>query len=123
MEKDQKIKVGISVGDINGIGLEVVLKTFEDKRMLDFCTPILFASSKVVSFHKNILKSEVQIQGIQSLDAVVDGKVNLFTVSQEDVKVELGTPTKESGAFALKSLEAATLALKEGEVDLLVLLQ
>lgn len=120
MEKEQKIKVGISVGDINGIGLEVVLKTFDDKRMLDFCTPILFASSKVVSFHKNQLKSEVQIQGIQSLDAVVEGKVNLITVTKEDVKIELGTPRKESGAFALKSLEAATLALKEGKVDLLV---
>lgn len=120
MENDQKIKVGISVGDINGIGIEVILKTFDDKRMLDFCTPILFASSKVISFHKNNIKSEVQVQGIQSLENVVDGKVNLITVSKEEVKIELGTPTKESGAFALKSLEAATLALKEGKVDLLV---
>jgi 4-hydroxythreonine-4-phosphate dehydrogenase len=88
--------------------------------MLDFCTPILFASSKVISFHKDTLKSELQIQGIQSLEDVIDGKVNLFTISKEDVKIELGTPTDESGAFALKSLEAATLALKEGLVDLLV---
>jgi 4-hydroxythreonine-4-phosphate dehydrogenase len=120
MEKDQKIKVGISVGDINGIGIEVILKTFEDKRMMDFCTPILFASSKVISFHKNNIKSEVQLQGIQSLENVIDGKVNLLSITKDEVKVELGTPTKESGAFALKSLEAATLALKEGKVDLLV---
>ena len=120
MENDQKIKVGISVGDINGIGIEVILKTFEDKRMLDFCTPILFASSKVISFHKNTIKSEVQFQGIQSLDNVIHGKVNLFTVSKEEVKIELGTPTDASGAFALMSLEAATLALKERKVDLLV---
>ena len=120
MEKEQKIKVGISVGDSNGIGLEVVLKTFEDKRMLDFCTPVLFASSKVVSYHKKKLKSEVQLQGIQSLDALIDGKVNLFTISKEEVAVSLGVPTKESGAFALKSLEEATRALKEQKVDLLV---
>jgi 4-hydroxythreonine-4-phosphate dehydrogenase len=120
MENDQKIKVGISVGDINGIGIEVILKTFEDQRMLDFCTPILFASSKVISFHKVNLKSEVQFQGIQSLENVIDGKVNLFTVTNDEVKIEFGTPTNASGAFALKSLEAATLALKEGKVDLLV---
>jgi 4-hydroxythreonine-4-phosphate dehydrogenase len=120
MDIEKKIKVGISIGDVNGIGLEVILKTFADKRMLDFCTPILFASSKVVSYHKNALNSEVQIQGIQSLDAVVDGKVNLITAWNEEVKIELGTPTSASGAAALKSLEAATMALKEKKVDLLV---
>jgi len=120
MEKEQKIKVGISVGDINGIGIEVVLKTFADKRMMDFCTPILFASTKVITFHKNKLKLEVPVQGIQSLDSVVDGKVNLISVTKEEVKMELGNPTKESGAFALRSLDAATHALKEGKVDLLV---
>lgn len=120
MEKEQKIKVGISVGDINGIGVEVVLKTFADKRMMDFCTPVIFATSKVITFHKNKLKIDIPIQGIQSLDAVVDGKVNLFSVSKEDVRIELGNPTKESGAFALKSLDAATSALKDNKVDLLV---
>lgn len=120
MENERKIKVGISVGDSNGIGIEVILKTFEDKRMLDFCTPIIFASSKVISFHKNMMNSDVKIQGIQSLDAVIDGKLNLVSVTKEEVKVEFGNPTKESGDFALKSLEAATEALKEGKVDLLV---
>ena len=120
MEKEKKIKVGISIGDINGIGLEVVLKTFADKRMLDFCTPVLFGSSKVVSYHKNVLNSEVQIQGIKSLDNIIDGKVNLMTVWKEEMKVELGSPTKISGTAALKSLEAATEALKEKKVDLLV---
>lgn len=120
MEDHQKIKVGISVGDINGIGLEVVLKTFEDSRVLDFCTPILFASSGVVNSHKNKLNSEVYVQSIKSLGAVVDGKVNLMDVWNDEVKINFGVPTKESGAFALKSLEAATLSLKRGEVDLLI---
>ena len=55
MNKKGKIVVGISLGDINGVGIEVILKTFEDKRMLDFCTPLLFGSSKVISAHKKIL--------------------------------------------------------------------
>ncbi|MFT5942837.1 MAG: 4-hydroxy-L-threonine phosphate dehydrogenase PdxA, partial [Sediminicola sp.] len=55
MQESEKIKLGISIGDFNGIGCEVVLKTFEDVRMLDFCTPIIFASNKVISFQKNEL--------------------------------------------------------------------
>lgn len=120
MEKEKKIKVGISIGDTNGIGLEVILKTFADKRMLDFCTPVIFAATKVVSYHKNVLNLDVQIQGIPSLDAVIDGKINLLNVWKEEVKVELGSPTPASGAAALMSLEAATKALKEKKVDLLV---
>ena len=54
MDKSDKIIVGISIGDLNGIGVEVILKTFLDKRMLDFCTPVLFASTKVVSYHKKL---------------------------------------------------------------------
>ncbi|WP_152287018.1 4-hydroxythreonine-4-phosphate dehydrogenase PdxA [Flavicella marina] len=120
MEKERKIKVGISVGDINGIGIEVILKTFADKRMLDFCTPIIFANAKVVSFHKKTFHSDVQVQGVASIDAVIDGKINLVSISKEEVKIELGVATKESGAFALKSLEAATTALRDKKVDLLV---
>ena len=120
MDKERKIKVGISIGDTNGIGLEVILKTFADKRMMDFCTPVIFASSKAVSYHKNALNSEVQIQGIQSLDAVIDGKINLLSVWKEELKIELGTPTPVSGAAAFKSLEAATKALQEKKVDLLL---
>ena len=64
MKKKDKIKVGISVGDLNGIGIEVVLKSFEDSRMLDFCTPVIFASSKVVSFQD--LQSMRKFQGRNS---------------------------------------------------------
>ena len=63
MKKQDKIKVGISVGDLNGIGIEVVLRTFEDSRMLEFCTPVIFASSKVISMHKKSLRLETGIHG------------------------------------------------------------
>ncbi len=120
MDKEVKIKVGISVGDLNGIGLEVIIKTFSDKRIFEFCTPVLFASSKVFSEHKKALNSEIQVQGITSLDAVIHGKLNIMNIWKEEVAIDFGSPSPASGAFALQSLEAATTALKNNEVDVLV---
>lgn len=120
MDKERKIKVGISIGDLNGIGLEVVLKTFADKRMFDFCTPVLFASQKSVASYKKAIGSELRFQEINSLEKTVEGKLNLVSVWKDEVAVSIGTPTKESGRCALQSLEAATKALKENSVDVLV---
>ena len=64
MRESRKIKLGISIGDLNGIGCEVVLKTFEDSRMLDFCTPVIFASDKTILFQKNILNINIGFNGI-----------------------------------------------------------
>jgi 4-hydroxy-L-threonine phosphate dehydrogenase PdxA len=120
MKKKEKIKVGISVGDLNGIGIEIILKSFEDSRMLDFCTPVIFASSKVVSFHKKALELNTGIHGIDHLDKMVPQKLNLLNVWKDIVDVELGKPTNHSGKYALLSLENATEALKKGDVDVLV---
>jgi 4-hydroxythreonine-4-phosphate dehydrogenase len=70
MNKKDKIVVGISIGDINGVGIEVILKTFEDKRMLDFCTPLLFGSSKVIAAHKKTLNIETHIHEIKSFNCL-----------------------------------------------------
>ncbi|MCA0933215.1 4-hydroxythreonine-4-phosphate dehydrogenase PdxA [Lutimonas saemankumensis] len=120
MKKSDKIKVGISVGDLNGIGIEIILKSFEDNRMLDFCTPVIFASSKAVSFHKKALKINTNIHGIDSLSKIIPQKLNLLNVWKELVDLELGKPSALSGKYALKSLEKATEALKKGEIDILV---
>jgi len=120
MKKTEKIKVGISIGDINGIGIEIILKTFEDSRMLDFCTPILFGSSKVVSFHKKALTLDTPINGITNFESVIEHKVNLFNVWKEDVVIELGEPSKESGKYSFLSLKEAVKALQKGEIDVLV---
>ena len=120
MKKKHKIKVGISVGDLSGIGIEIVLKTFEDSRMLDFCTPIIFASSKVVSHHKKVLEINTSIHGIDSLNKIIPQKVNLLNVWKEMVEVDLGTPTETSGKYALISLDKAVEALKNEEIDVLV---
>lgn len=120
MKKKHKIKVGISVGDLSGIGIEVLLKSFEDSRMLDFCTPVIFASSKVISHHKKILGINTNIHGIDDLDKILPKKLNLLNVWKEIVDIELGVPTEISGKYALLSLERAVEALKKEEIDVLV---
>ena len=120
MEKTNKIIVGISLGDANGIGIEIVLKTFLDKRMFDFCTPVLFGSNKVISFHKKALNLNSNVHGIHSLDKIVHGKLNLINISKEEFKIELGKATADGGKFALKSLSSALEALKKNEIDVLL---
>ena len=120
MNKKGKIVVGISIGDVNGVGIEVVLKTFEDKRMLDFCTPVLFGSSKIISSHKKILNIETNIHEIKSIQQIKDGEVNLLTIWKEEVMLEIGSATKIGGQYAFKSLNEATKSLKKGEIDLLI---
>jgi len=120
MEKSDKIIVGISIGDLNGIGIEVILKTFEDKRMLEFCTPVLFGATKVISFHKKAINSEVPIHGINSITQVAHNKINLLNIWKEDVTIQLGEATKIGGEYAAKSLEEAVNHLKDKKIDLLV---
>ncbi|SMC40307.1 4-hydroxythreonine-4-phosphate dehydrogenase PdxA [Cellulophaga tyrosinoxydans] len=120
MEERQKIKVGISIGDLNGIGCEVVLKTFEDSRMLDFCTPIIFASNKTISYQKSELGLEINYNGIQEASKALEGKINVVNVWREIPAINFGEATKEGGDYAIKSLKAAVTALKNGEVDVLV---
>lgn len=120
MNKQEKIKVGISVGDLNGVGIEVILKTFEDSRMLEFCTPIVFGSSKSISFHKKALGIDTGIHGVDRMDKVVHNKLNLLNAWKEMIDLELGTPTEISGKYAFASLRHAVAALKKGDVDVLV---
>ncbi len=87
MDKANKIIVGISLGDLNGIGIEVILKTFEDKRMLDFCTPVLFGSTKVVSYHKKALNNPTQIHGILDIHQINHTKVNLLNIGKKRWKL------------------------------------
>ncbi|TYP77038.1 4-hydroxythreonine-4-phosphate dehydrogenase PdxA [Aquimarina intermedia] len=120
MKKEERIRVGISIGDLNGIGSEVIMKTFEDPRMLDFCTPVIFASVKVLSFLKKQLKSSINLHGIDTTSQILDGKVNVLNVWKEPVSISFGKEDPAIGAYAIKSLKAATQALKSNEIDVLV---
>ncbi|RVT78311.1 4-hydroxythreonine-4-phosphate dehydrogenase PdxA [Flavobacterium sufflavum] len=120
IKKAENIIVGISIGDLNGIGSEVVLKTFEDSRMLELCTPVVFANVKILSFIKRNLESAVVLHGIDKLDQLVHGKINVLNVWKEGVDLNLGVNDDKVGEYAIKSFVAATKALKEGLVDVLV---
>jgi len=116
----KKIKVGISLGDLNGIGVEIVLKTFEKTGMYDFCTPIFFAPVKVISFQKKTLKLNTAINTIEHPSRASAGKFNLVNIGDEDINIEFGKSTEIAGKQALQSLVVATEALKNEEIDVLV---
>lgn len=120
IKKAENIIVGISIGDLNGIGSEVILKTFEDVRMLELCTPVIFANVKILSFIKRNLESAAVLHGIDKLDQVVVGKINVLNVWKEGVDLNLGTNDEKVGEYAIKSFVAATKALKDGLIDVLV---
>jgi len=119
-KKAENIIVGISIGDLNGIGSEVILKTFEDSRMLELCTPVIFANAKILSFVKKSFTSTVQFHGVDKLDQIVIGKVNVFNLWKEGVDIKLGANDEKIGEYAIKSFVAATNALKENQIDVLV---
>ncbi|MBT8237191.1 MAG: 4-hydroxythreonine-4-phosphate dehydrogenase PdxA [Croceitalea sp.] len=120
MKQNRKIRLGISVGDLNGIGCEVALRTFEDPRMLDFCTPVLFASNKTISEQIRILGIDITFQGVHDASKALDDKINVVNVWKETPKIEFGVATQEAGLFAIKSLKAAVASLKKGDIDVLV---
>jgi 4-hydroxythreonine-4-phosphate dehydrogenase len=120
MKKAENIIVGISIGDLNGIGSEVVLKTFEDSRMLELCTPVIFANVKILSFVRKNFESTVALHGIDRLDQIVLGKVNVFNLWREGIDLSPGVNDDKVGEYAVKSFVAATKALKEGVIDVLV---
>lgn len=120
MKKEENIIVGISIGDLNGIGGEIILKTFEDPRMLEFCTPVIFASAKTMNFFKTHFNSEINFTNLNNISQIVSGKVNVFNCWSEPVTIEFGKEDLKIGAYAIKSLQAATTALKENHINVLV---
>lgn len=120
MNNSEKIKLGISIGDFNGIGIEIILKTFLDKRMLDFCIPIIFGSTKLVSAYKKSMNVNTPFNGVKHADKALPGKLNIVNLWNDDVVVELGKQTKIAGKYAFLSLEAATDSLAKNEIDVLV---
>jgi 4-hydroxythreonine-4-phosphate dehydrogenase len=122
--EDKKIKIGITNGDINGIGPEVILKTFTDDRIFDMCIPILFSSQKVVSFYSKLIETEdikmPEIRVLNDFQKVMHNKLNLVTCVNDNLKIEPGQSTPDGGVAALKSLESAVAELKKGNIDALL---
>jgi len=119
-KKGENIILGISIGDMNGVGPEVILKTFEDPRMMELCTPVVFGNAKLLSFIKKAANCTTAIHGIDSLDQIQVGKFNILNVWKEGVNLDFGILDDAVGQYAIKSFVSATQALKENEIDALV---
>lgn len=119
--KHHKVRVGISIGDFNGIGPEIIMKSLKDKAITDFFTPIIFGSGKLFTYQKNIFKLQhLNFNYIQNVKEAVNGKINMLNLTKDNSNIEFGVPTEESTKFAIQSLEAATEALLNREIDVLV---
>ncbi|MBK6398375.1 MAG: 4-hydroxythreonine-4-phosphate dehydrogenase PdxA [Bacteroidetes bacterium] len=120
-EQEGRIKVGITCGDINGVGLEVILKTFLDSRMHQVCTPVIYASNKMVSLHRKLLNfTDFQYITVKSSDEIILRKTNVINCWEEDVHVEFGQVNADGGKYALLSLQHAIADLKANKIDVLV---
>lgn len=118
---EKKIRVGITHGDINGVGYEVILKTFSDPVLLDMCTPIIYGSPKIATFHRKALELNTSFVTTNDASNVVDGKVNMVDCfDDQEVKVEFGKATPEAGLAALCSLERAVKDYRQGLFDVLL---
>lgn len=118
---EEKIIVGISQGDINGIGLEVIIKSMLDPTLFELCTPIVFGSNKTASFHRKALGIEdFSFNQIKEVADANHKRANIINVYDEEITIELGKQTETGGKYALKSLEAAAYALAQGKIDVLI---
>lgn len=118
---DKKIKVGISIGDVNGIGLEIIIKTFADNRMLDFCIPIVYGNTKIGSYYrKNVGLNDFSFNVINDADQAHEKRPNMINCWEEDVRITPGEANETGGKYALISLEHAVNDLLAGKIDALV---
>ncbi len=119
--EERMIKVGITHGDINGIGYEVILKTFSDMRMVELCTPIIYGSSKVAASHRKALDlPPVNMSQISRAEDAGINRVNIINCVNEDIKVDIAQSTEIAGEAAFKALEVAVKDLKHGVIDVVV---
>lgn len=120
-EEQSKSIIGITIGDINGINFELIFKTFSDERVLNYCTPIIYASTRVANYHKKTLGfSNFQFNVIKSAEKAQPNRVNLINAWQEEARVQLGHIKPEAGEFARKALDACINDLSMGLLDAMV---
>ena len=121
MNQMNKPVIGITCGDLNGIGIELIIKTFSDSRILEYCTPVIFASNKVLNFYRKTLPEfNFNWQNIKELTRLNAKQVNIYTCWEEEVNITPGQLNETGGRYAIKSLQAAVHALKQKEIDGLV---
>ena len=118
--EDRKIRVGITQGDINGVGYEVILKTFSDPMMLELCKPIIYGSPKVATYHRKAMDLPANFSIVNSASETVDNKLSVVNCTNDEVKVEFSKADPEAGKAALGALEKAIEEYKAGLIDVIV---
>ncbi len=117
----EKLKIGISIGDVNGIGLEVIIKTLVDHKIYDYCTPIVYGQTKIASFHRRAINvNELNFYVINHPSQAQHKRANMINCWEEDVKIDLGAINETGGKYAFLSLQRATTDLVNGDIDALV---
>ena len=117
---NQNVRVAITHGDTNGIGYELIFKAFAEPEMLELCTPIIYGSPKVAAYYRKAMNLPGQFSIIQKAEDAQDGRINLLAAVEEEVKVDMGMPTPESGQAAVKALDRAMTDYRNGFYDVLV---
>ncbi|MFM2145912.1 MAG: 4-hydroxythreonine-4-phosphate dehydrogenase PdxA [Bacteroidota bacterium] len=113
--------IGITCGDLNGVGTELTIKALSDHRLLEFCTPVIFSSSKVINFYrKSVSELNINYQNIKDFTRINTKQINIFNVWEDEVAITPGQLTDTGGRYAISSLKAATEALKENKIQGLV---
>lgn len=121
MSSTNRPVIGISCGDLNGVGIELIIKTFSDNRILEQCTPVIFASNKVINFYrKSITDANFNYQNTKEYNRISNKQVNIFNCWEEDVVVNPGQLSDIGGKYAVLSLQTAAAALKQKQIDGLV---
>ena len=118
--EDNKIKVGITQGDINGVGYEVILKAFSDPVMLELCTPVIYGSPKVAAYHRKSLDLPTNFSIVSSAAEAAYNRLSVVNCTDDEVKVEFSKADPEAGKAALGALERAIEEYKEGLIDVIV---
>lgn len=117
-QNNEKPVIGITTGDLNGIGTEVIIKTFSDNRMLDLCTPVIFASNKVINYYRRIVTEHTfNFASTKDLSKLNPKQVNIFNCWEEEVPIQPGMLTDAAGKYAIRSLMVAAQCLKDGQLD------
>jgi 4-hydroxythreonine-4-phosphate dehydrogenase len=118
---NNKPVIGVSCGDLNGIGIELIIKTFSDIRLLEHCTPVIFASNKAINFYKKSLQDiNFNYSSTKEFSKINAKQVNLFNCWEDEVQITPGQLTEIGGKYAILSLQTAVAALKQNQIDGLV---
>ncbi len=117
----EKPIIGITIGDINGIGPEVIIKTFADNRLLDLCTPVIFSSNKVINYYRRAVEDQhFNFHSTKDLGNLSQKQVNVFNCWEEEIPIQPGALTEAGGKYAVRSLMVAAQCLKDGQLDAIV---